>query len=87
MTEKSRGTDQGSTVSERPVDSPTQKQSSGSRIGRYRVELSLLSGGTERRQRFLLSIEVHTLKAGLGICRAASAYISNIALRAQSNGK
>lgn len=75
-----------STVSERLAARLTPKQSSESRIGRYRVELSLYSGGKERQQRFLLSIEVPTLKAGLGICRVASAYISNIALRAQSNG-
>ena len=69
-----------------PVDSSTRKTSSESRIGRYHVELSLYSGGKEKKSRFLLSIEVPTLKAGLGICRVASAYISNIALRDRSSG-
>lgn len=77
---------QDSTVSAQPAILRTLRRSSESRIGRYHVELSLYSGGTAKKQRFLLSIEVPTLKAGLGICRAASAYISNIALRDQSNG-
>jgi len=77
---------QGSMVNEPPAAKLSPKQSSGSRIGRYRVELSLLSGGKESKSRFLLSIEVPSLKVGLGICQAVSVYIFRIASQGQSNG-
>ena len=77
---------QDSTATEQPAGSLTPRRFSAWRTARYLVELLLLSGMKGEPPPSQLLIVAPTLQDARGIFQEASAYISSIALQAQSNG-